>query len=80
MMALTAADESHCAVWGADLQAEGPHPRISGEEQVQGGVKTGRITQDLMIRDKRKERAALAHPGSNLTLTPLPLNSLTVHP
>lgn len=70
------------------LRDEGPHPRISGEGriQIQGGVKAGRIMQDLMMGDKRKEREALAHPGRSkhdLDTTSWEgraLNSLAPHP
>lgn len=49
------------------------HTLVSGEGQLQGGVKARRIMQDLVMRDKRKEREALAHPGeAKLTLTPFP--------
>ncbi|KAK9541630.1 hypothetical protein VZT92_001658 [Zoarces viviparus] len=70
MTTLTAADESYSAVQGVQIQRpslgdEEPHPRVSGEGQIQGGVKAMRIMQDLTIRDKRKESEALADPGSS---------------
>lgn len=57
----------HTAVRGMDfmLRDEGPHPCIFGEGQIQVGVEARRIVQHLMIKDKRKEREALAHPGSS---------------
>ncbi len=73
-------------IYSPTLRDAGPHLCISGEEQIQGGVKARKITQDLMIRDERKEREALAHPGrSKPDLDPTSreggaLNSLALYP
>lgn len=72
-MKLTAADESysssHCCLGTGFIALhsgdEGPHLCISGVGQNQGGFEARRIIQSYMmtIRDKRKEKEALAHPG-----------------